>query len=390
MIRIKDTPYQNTSAFLTKAIAAAEYYGFRPLEDVRMERKPMPSATYLEKRLMITKREERALLPAARRCVSSMGGLREPRMFWKIGRGLSRGAPCATLELHIIGVPTAIAEALLIIIADGIAEEASLPRRALALNSIGTTESSTRFVRDIGTYLRKHIESISPVLRPRAADDPLGTLIHLIEKGHPAISRAPQATEYLTEEERRRFWELLEHLEAAGLSYELNPHILGSRDVWSHTLFELSMQDPETGTKTPLAWGGRYDPLARSFAGSHTPAVMATLLCEIKGRALPKRTESREPLLFFAHLGAEARRKALAVLELLRRSGIPIRQSVLHERLGDQMAIAAQLHVPYILIMGHKEFVEGTVLFREVATNAQRAIPLPELPHALRRYRIEA
>lgn len=391
MIRIRDTRHPHTASFLGSAIAAVEYYGFSPLEAKRIERKPIPSVAHVEKSLSLVRREERSLLGAIRKCLSCARTAHEPLLVWRTTRGLARnGGLCVMLELHIIGVSSSIAEALLILVANGVAEEAGLTNRSLALNSVGTAESSTRFVRDIGAFLRKHIESISATLRPRAVQDPLGTLIQLIEKGHPAIARAPQAMEYLTEEERRRFWELLEHLEAVGLSYELNPHILGSRDFWSHTLFEMSVEDPESGARIPYAWGGRYDPIARVFSGLPVPAAVATIACEIRGKVHVKQPGAPEPVIFFAHLGMDARRKALSVLEMLRRANVPVRQALMCERIGEQMAIAARLGVPYLLIMGHKECVEGTVLLREVATNSQRAVPINEIVPTLRRHRIAA
>ncbi len=51
------------------------------------------------------------------------------------------------------------------------------------------------------------------------------------------------------------------------------------------------------------------------------------------------------------------------------------------------MAAARRHASPYVLIMGHKEAVEGTILVREVATNSQDAIPLPELTGYLKRRR---
>src|SRR3989344_50657 len=194
------------------------------------------------------------------------------------------GPPSVSLELHIIGNGSAIAEALLIVVANAIAQECGLGERVLSINNIGSTESSNRFVRDVGTYLRKHIESISPTLRPRAALDPLGTLVQLIERGHPAMPRAPQEMEYLTEDERRRFWDLLEYLEAFGLPYELSPHVLGSRDCWSHSLYQVSGVDPETGSRIPIAFGGRYDPLAARYAAAPTSAATISITCEIPGK----------------------------------------------------------------------------------------------------------
>ncbi|MDE2021998.1 MAG: hypothetical protein KGI71_03795, partial [Patescibacteria group bacterium] len=215
-----------------------------------------------------------------------------------------------------------------------------------------------------------------------------GTLVQLIEKRHPAIPRAPQAMEYLTEEERRRFWELLEYLEVFGLPYELNAQVLGSRDMWSHSLYEISGVDEETGARIAIAFGGRNDPLATRIAGRHTPSAMITISCEVRGSSRVKRQMRGLPGIYFAHLGAEARRRSLSVMENLRRAAIPVHHGLCYERIGEQMAVARNLAVPYVLIMGHKEAMEGTILVREVATNSQEAVPVPELPNYIKRHRV--
>lgn len=387
-MRIRDTRYQNSASLLSSAVRAAEFYGFRPLEKARTDKKELATISSLERSLSFARREERGVLSAARRCLSCARNEKEPLLLWRTGKGVTKtNVPYTSLELHVVGVPAAIAEALLIVAADGIAEDAGLPKRIVTLNSMGVSDSSQRYLRDIGTFLKKHMESIAPTLRPRAVEDPLGTLIQLIEKGHPGVHRAPQSMEYLTEEERRRFWELLEYVEAFGLPYELNPHVLGSRAFWSHALFELHIQDEETNSRIPIAWGGRYDPLAARIAGTQTPAAMISIMFEQRGKVKAVSTKQNSPVVFFAHLGNEARRQTLSLLEALRRADIPVHQSVMHERMGEQMAVAHALRAPYLLIMGHKEAVEGTVLLREVATNSQRAIPQRELPGFLKRHR---
>ncbi|HEY4513886.1 MAG TPA: His/Gly/Thr/Pro-type tRNA ligase C-terminal domain-containing protein [Candidatus Paceibacterota bacterium] len=401
MLRLKDTRHPNTADFLDSAIRIAEYYGFKSLEETarreddkrdptvpKERRRPMPSAAECEAEMSFARRDERALVTSAKKCLSHVRA-NDARLLWRVSAGSLKersSLPGMSLELHCIGSGGAIAEALLLVVADAIAAEAGIKQRILSINNIGSSDSSNRFVRDVGVYLRKHIESISPTLRPRMSQDPLGTLVALIERGHPAISRAPQSMEYLTEEERRRFWELLEYLEVFGLPYELNPQVLGSRDCWAHTLFEISTTDEESGARILLASGGRYDPLAVRFIP--TPAAMISVVCEIRGKSKVKHVSSASPVIFFAHLGGEARRRALGVMEILRRSEIPVHQSLLYERIGEQMAAARQFAVPYILIMGHKEAMEGTILVREVTTNAQDAVPLPELPQYLRRRHI--
>lgn len=393
MIRLKGTRFDTTGSFFDHAVGVAGYYGFVPMESLPKTPPRHGDASAkpkVEDEISFARREERPLMSAARKGVACMPLPGTAALAWRASAGSSASSP--SLELHVLGVPTSVAEALLIVVTDAIAREAGIETRSLALNNVGSAESFGRYVRDVGTYLRKHLESISPTLRPRAATDPLGTLVQLIERKHPAVPRAPQAMEYLTEEERRRFWELLEYLEASGVTYELDGQVLGSRDVWTHTLFELSALDRETGEREPFAFGGRYDPLASRFARSPVSATMVTISCEQRGAAFrggsPASTQF--PVIYFAHLGPEARRRALGVLESLRQARIPVHQGLWHDRIGDQMATARSLGVPYILIMGHKEAVEGTILVREVATNSQEAIPVPDLTGYLRRRRLGA
>lgn len=393
MIHLKDTQVANTAALVSRAIATAEYYGFGSVDSALSRGKQALAPQGKNAEMIFARRDEKPFLQSAKITLTVQRRDREVPLLWRIvqypagARGVN---PCVALELHVLGAPTAIAEAVLIVVANAIADEIGLARRVLSINSIGSYESSNRFVRDIGHFLRKHIDSITPTLRPRAAQDPLGTLIHLFEKGHPAMHRAPQSVDYLTEEERRRFWDLLEYLEISNVPYELNPSILGSRDLWAHTLFELSSVDPETGAKTPFAVGGRYDPLATRLLGNPGSAAVATILTEVRGKSKVASTKKIAPSLYFAHLGPEARRRALPVLEQLRRAGIPVEQSLMFDRLHEQMERAKSTHVPYLLIMGHKEAMEGTVLVREVATNSQEAIPVPDLTTYLRRQRVFA
>ena len=390
MIRIKGTEHSNTAGFLGAAARVAEYYGFDHFDHLPKEpsvRRPLPPGARADADINFARHDERSLPTAARRLIAAGTHNNHAVLGWRI-TPLPGTIPGVSFELHAAGIDSAIAEALLILAADAIIKEAKISDRILCINNMGSSESSSRYVRDVGAYLRKHIESISTSLRPRVAVDPLGTLVQLIERGHPAVSRAPQSMEYLTEDERRRFWDLLEYLEVSSLPYELNGQILGSRDCWTQTLFEILSVDAETGARTTVAFGGRYDPLISRFARTSVPAAMIAIHCEARGATHLKVKTPGVRGMYFAHLGLEARRRALPTLERLRQSGVSVYHGLWHERIGEQMAAASTLATPYILIMGHKEAVEGTILVREVSTNSQEAVSIDDLPAYLRQRRL--
>src|SRR3989344_7645248 len=133
MIRLKDTRHASTADFLGSAIRIAEYYGFSPLDDMRVskdkDQRARALAAKAESEILFARKDERAYLSAARRCAAASRTLRQAGnnssfLAWRVS-GQS-GVPQQTLELHVVGASNAIAEAILLAVANAIAEESGL------------------------------------------------------------------------------------------------------------------------------------------------------------------------------------------------------------------------------------------------------------------------
>lgn len=374
---------------IEKAVRVAQFYGFVPFEFAPKGEPnvlgPRPQKIDM-KDIAFVRRDERLLVSAVKTCAANnLGDRRMPALLWRMVPG-DKGA-ATSVELHVVGIPDAIAEGLLIGVTDAIASELGLGKRIVHINSIGSLESSARYIRDLGNFLRKYGDDMPQHMREKIHIDPITVALALAEKKHPMLNRVPVSMDYLNEEERKHFWDVLEYLERAETYYELNPLVLGSRDCWAHTLFEVAMVDEGAGTQTTFARGGRYDSLCARCVGSGASAVSVSITLDTKAPAKLK-TKSAIPSIYFAHLGKEAKRYAIPALETLRRADIPVYQSLVYDQLGPQMQAAKRLNVPWLLVMGHKEAVEGTMLVRDVRLNAQEAVPLPDLPGYLKRRRI--
>src|SRR3989344_1774106 len=149
MIRLKDTRHPNTAAFLGSAIAIAEYYGFSPLEGMPRAlatvgapaRRALLPLSKVESEISFARRDERTLLSSARKCLNSLhapvnlasaataGPINIPHsgtlLAWRT-LASQTGIPSMSLELHVVGSSSAIAEALLIVVANAIAQEAGI------------------------------------------------------------------------------------------------------------------------------------------------------------------------------------------------------------------------------------------------------------------------
>ena len=130
MLRLKDTRHAHTRAFLKSAIKLAEYYGFSPLEEAWQNAPSLARPPKGRSALTFVRRDERFLIPIARRCAACIQ--KQPTaLLWRIGTVKKTPETYGTaLELHVVGVPNPIAEALLILLTDRIAD-----RKSTRLNS---------------------------------------------------------------------------------------------------------------------------------------------------------------------------------------------------------------------------------------------------------------
>lgn len=385
----------SANAMLERALRVATFYGFVPFEEAPKGERAIVSGRQFKfdpKDVRFVRREERRLVPTLKVCaLRGLGDRRMPALLYKLTQG-DRGSNQVIFELHAIGMRTAAAEALLITVADAIAAELGIESRVIHINSIGVGESADRYLRELTSFLRKNIEHLNTTQRDRMQTDPLGAFLSLTGKAQAITTRAPSSMDYLNEEERRHFWDVLEYLELADKMYELNAAVVGSSDCWAHTLFEISrparVGSDEVG-RVPFALGGRYDTLAEKTIGPGSSAVHVGLTFDMK--TLPQVKRARwKPTAYLAHLGIEAKRRSIPVLEILRQGDIPVFHSLAYDQLAPQMAVVKRLNLPWLLIMGHKEALANEISVRNIKTNAQDAVPLTDLVAFLNRHHVAA
>ena len=67
------------------------------------------------------------------------------------------------------------------------------------------------------------------------------------------------------------FARVREGLDAAGVAYDLDPHLVRGMDYYRHTAFEFVTD--KLGAQGTVLGGGRYDGLIEDMGGPNTPAV---------------------------------------------------------------------------------------------------------------------
>ncbi len=253
----------------------------------------------------------------------------------------------------------------------------------LQLNSLGTAEARTRFRADLVAYLDAHRDRLDDDSRRRLDTNPL----RILDSKNPALQEllaaAPVLADYLDQESRGHFSRLCQLLDAAGVTYEINPRLVRGLDYYGKTVFEWVTDS--LGAQGAVCAGGRYDGLVEQLGGKPTPAIgfgmgaeRLALLLDVAG-VVPDSTGRQVDAYLVAVASLDV--EALAVGEQLRTACPSLR---LQNHWGGggfkaQMKKADRSGADVAIILGEDEAAAGTLTIKYLRRESpQQTLPLAE------------
>ena len=229
--------------------------------------------------------------------------------------------------------------------------------------------------------------------RERLKTNPLRILDSKDPKTIAVNEEAPDSVSYLSNDAKKHFKRVLEFLDECEIPYQINKSLVRGMDYYTHTVFEImeTLTD-EDGTERQIAicGGGRYDKLAKAIGHrKDVPGVgvgigVERVMASDWWKALKPRI-IKTPKIYFIQLGFDARLKSLNVLEMLRKAKIPVHQAVSKDNLGSQLALAEKMGLPYVVIFGQKESIDGTAIVRNMKDRSQKIVKLDKLVDHLKK-----
>ena len=290
------------------------------------------------------------------------------------------------LRLEALGSKHGSIESTIVHTASAILRELGKTNLHVYINSIGGNDSIDRFNNEINNFYKKHYNDLEQCCQEGLKSDPHAPFTCTNDACHDFRARAPKPIAYLSEVSRRHFFDIIEALEELGITYSLKEHLLGNPHYSTRTVFEI--RDNETDEL--LATGERYDGLSKKAGlGRNIPAVgVNIMISNTKAKETIqayKKLPSKSRNVYLIQLSPSGKRNALCLVEKLREANIPLTATFGANKLDAQMARAKQLGSPIVVIIGHKEWSEGTAIVRKNETRAQKIIPQAQLVTHLKR-----
>ncbi len=372
-----------------KIAEAALYYGFTPAKHFQISKDDTKKASALKDSwskncsgmpwlFTQTFAEERVAL--LREYVEdNMLSLPQPVMLIHESETIKERAK-STINLEVIGTAESIAEAILIKSATSILHDNGHKDFTIEINSIGDKESLNKFTKELTNYYKKNLNSLSAHCRQNFKKDPFYVLpCNECDTECKLKEGMPTSISSLSDEARAHFTSVLEYIETMKIPYKINNCLVPDRKYGSGTIFEIKELLSDGNTGEVLAVGFRYDGLAQKI-GNKKDIPGAGVKIFLKKKAVIKKiSKLPKPIAFYIQLGDEAKHRSLEVIEMLRREGVYIYHMLGRDKFGSQFSLVEKSKVPYVIIMGKKEYIENSVMVRDNATRNQQTVPLEKL-----------
>jgi histidyl-tRNA synthetase len=397
--------YYKFQGLFEKAQEVAVYYGFTPIETPILENEETFTTAVgvgtdiIDKEMYTLKtkggdhlamRPEQTASLVRAYIQHGMQSLPQPQLFYHSGPVFRHDKPQRgryrqfyQFDVDALGSEKSIIDALVIKTIYTILEEAGAKNLVVSINSIGDKDSRPAYIKELTNYYKKHINDLSPIDQERLKTNPMRILDSKDEKTKEINQNAPDSISYLSSHGKKHFKEVLECLDQMGIAYQIDKMLVRGLSYYTHTVFEIVETDEEGRSQT-IAAGGRYDYLGKELgAKKDLPAMGGSIgMDRIVEQPWFKDLSPRimkKPKVYFIQVGLDAKLKSLNVIEILRKAHIPVMQALSKDSLSAQLAVAEKSGVPYTIIFGQKEAMDGTVMVRNMETRGQDCVPIAEL-----------
>ncbi|HKW60169.1 MAG TPA: histidine--tRNA ligase [Candidatus Dormibacteraeota bacterium] len=288
-------------------------------------------------------------------------------------------------DVEAVGSAASGVDAEVIEIAARWLEQVGLDDPRLELNTIGDRKCRPGYLEKLKEYYRPLKSQLHGDCQLRLERNPLRLLDCKVPQCQPFKEGAPKITDNLCEECAKHWSEVRGLLDAAGLEYILNPHLVRGLDYYTRTVFEF-YPSGATGQQDALASGGRYDDLAEDMNWPPTPAVgfaggldRVTELMASPGDETPLTPPADVLVLPDGDLGVEAATVA-RICRAVRSTAVDYEPKSLRAK----MRSANKLGARWVVLLSAEDAARRVAQLKEMSSGDQAELGWHELPARLR------
>ena len=272
------------------------------------------------------------------------------------------GSNDARVDAEIISIPYHLFETL------------GLEGVKVRINTLGDNESRENYKKALVDYLKPHINSLC---EERFNKNPLRILDCKVDKDNEILKNIPKTIDYLNEESKTFFDEVLSYLDSLEICYEVDPKTIRGLDYYTHTVFEIEANIKDFGAQNVLCAGGRYNNLVENLDGPATPAVGFGLGSERLLLALEHENidivDEKSVDVYVIPMTLD-KTFSFSLVYLLRTLGLSVETDYLNRKLANNFKYAEKINAKYTVVIGEDEIEKEYFTVKNMKTREEEKV----------------
>jgi len=140
----------------------------------------------------------------------------------------------------------------------------------------------------------------------------------------------------------------------------------------------------DSGVKSAVAGGGRYDKMIGSFLGSNKeyPAVGISFGIEplFDALKLAKKVKIRKTVTQLYIIPIQTMKQSLDIAKKLREKGVSVDIDLMQRGISKNLAYANSMGIPYVAFIGGDELKQKKVKIRDMKSGREKMLKPDEIP----------
>ena len=143
----------------------------------------------------------------------------------------------------------------------------------IEINNLGSFDSRNKYILDLKKYFTKYKCELSVLSQERLDKNVLRIFDDKVDGEKDFVKKAPILWDYLSNEEKVNFDELLKLLDKFKIKYKINNFLVRGLDYYNDIVFEFVSNSEALGAKSTILAGGRYDGMIKEFGGPNKDSI---------------------------------------------------------------------------------------------------------------------
>lgn len=127
------------------------------------------------------------------------------------------------------------------------------------INNLGSMNNKISYENALRDYFKPYLSDLCEDCKRRYKENPIRILDCKIDKRCDVVLNSPKIDDFIDEDSKKRFEQVINGLNELGIDYEINKKLVRGLNYYTDTVFEIKTNLDGYGSRNTICGGGRYN-----------------------------------------------------------------------------------------------------------------------------------